>query len=259
MSRLTLIHWNAAEARDRARALRRGKHRVKTIVPVPDGTLRTALAEDPPDAFLVDLTRLPSHGRQIAGWLRERKATRMVPLLFVGGEPDKVARTRLVFPDAAFSQWPGVEAAVKKAISRPPAQPVRPGVMAGYSGTPLPKKLGIKAGSRVALLGAPDGYEETLGALPEGAQLSAQLRGNPDLAVLFVDSRAELDKRFTPLARAIAPGGSLWIAWPKKASGVPTDLAEPFVREYGLAANWVDFKICAIDQTWSGLRFARRR
>ena len=128
--------------------------------------------------------------------------------------------------------------------------------MAGYSGTPLPRKLGIKEGSVVALLGAPDGFDATLGRLPDGARLRAGVRGAPDLVIAFARSRAELARRWASAERTGAP---IWVAWPKKASGVPTDLDENAVRDHGLARGWVDHKVAAIDETWSGLLFARRK
>ena len=127
--------------------------------------------------------------------------------------------------------------------------------MAGYSGTPLPKKLGIKPGQRVALLRAPDGFDATLGELPEDVALRRTARGPLDVIVSFTDSERDLRRRFAALARALDPAGGLWIAWPKRASGVPTDLDGNVVREVGLAAGLVDNKVCAIDETWSGLRF----
>jgi hypothetical protein len=128
--------------------------------------------------------------------------------------------------------------------------------MAGYSGTPLPRKLGIKPGSVVAVVAAPDGFEAALDPLPPGASLRADARGRPDLAVWFVRSFREL--RSDRIDR-LADGRPLWIAWPKKASGVPTDLTENVVRHAGLARGLVDTKVCAIDETWSGLLFRRRR
>jgi hypothetical protein len=131
---------------------------------------------------------------------------------------------------------------------------------AGYSGTPLPKKLGIKAGSVVALLGAPEGFvERTLGPLPGGATVRTDTRAAFHVAVLFVRSRADLSRRFPPAAKAMGEPGALWIAWPKKTSGVATDLDGNAVRDFGLGAGLVDYKIAAIDETWSGLCFARRR
>ena len=131
--------------------------------------------------------------------------------------------------------------------------------MAGYSGTPLPKKLNIRAGATVVLLGAPDGFEATLGALPAGVRLRRQTRGPAQVVLLFAASQAQLARRFHGASRIVADPGALWIAWPKKASGMATDLGEREVRACGLGAGWVDYKICAIDATWSGLCFSRRR
>lgn len=130
---------------------------------------------------------------------------------------------------------------------------------AGYSGTPLPKKLGIKEGTVVALLGAPATFQRTLGKVPENVTFRRQARGKADLVILFAKSVADLSRRLPPARRTIAHRGSLWIAWPKKSSGVSSDLDEGVVRRPGLDAGLVDFKICAIDQTWSGLRFAVRK
>jgi hypothetical protein len=120
-----------------------------------------------------------------------------------------------------------------------------------YSATPLPKKLGIKEGSRVALQKAPDGFAEQLGIRPK-------LRGEFDVAVLFATRQGELTRAFTPLARRLAPAGGLWVAWPKKASGVTTDLTFDTVQRTGLDAGLVDNKSCAIDETWQALRFVIR-
>jgi hypothetical protein len=131
---------------------------------------------------------------------------------------------------------------------------------AGYSGTPLPKKLGIKAGSAVAVIGAPEGFlAHTLGPLPAGTSLREDLRRPFSVGILFVRSRADLGRCFPAAARAMGTPGALWIAWPKKASKVVTDLDEGVVRDFGLAASLVDYKVAAIDATWSGLCFARRK
>lgn len=134
-----------------------------------------------------------------------------------------------------------------------------PGTMDGYSGTPLPKKLGIRAGSVVALLGASARFEQTLDALPDNVRLQKHARGRADVIILFAKSRTDLDRRLSAAIRALAKGGRLWIAWPKKASGVPCDVTETVVRELGLGAGLVDYKISAMDETWSGLCFTRRR
>ena len=131
--------------------------------------------------------------------------------------------------------------------------------MAGYSGTPLPRKLGIKDESRVALVNAPQGFESTLGPLPDGATVQSRLRHGLDVIVFFTTSRGELARRFERLAHSLDPAGGLWIAWPKKSSGVETDLDQSVVMEIGLATPLVDNKVCSIDETWSGLRFVVRK
>lgn len=137
--------------------------------------------------------------------------------------------------------------------------------MAGYSGTPLPQKLGIKEGSRVAWIGAPAGFESALAPLPAKVKLARRVDspgppGSPPLDVILFFTRraAELEKRFSSLAAALAPNGGLWVAWPKLASGVATDLTGNVVREIGLAKGLVDNKVCAVDDVWSGLRFVFR-
>jgi hypothetical protein len=130
--------------------------------------------------------------------------------------------------------------------------------MAGYSGTPLPRKLGIKEGSRLAVIGAPDGFDATLRELPEGVTVKTTARGRLDVVVCFLTARSALERRFDALTRAVYPDGGLWIAWPKRSSGVPTDLTEDVVREVALDHGLVDNKVCAIDETWSGLRLVHR-
>ncbi len=132
--------------------------------------------------------------------------------------------------------------------------------MAGYSGTPLPKKLGIKPGSRLGLVGAPDDFAETLGDLPDDVSPRPVARGKRqfDVIVCFARSSKELARDLPALPARLDRAGGLWIAWPKKSSGLATDLTEAEVRARGLATGLVDNKVCAIDDTWSGLRFVVR-
>ncbi len=130
---------------------------------------------------------------------------------------------------------------------------------AGYSGTPLVRKLGIKPEARLALIGAPDGFDETLGELPPGVLVRRRLGGRPfDVIVAFFARQSELERRLDALAGALDSAGGLWLAWPKRASGVPTDLTDTVVRNLGLATGLVDNKVCAIDHVWSGLRLVYR-
>ncbi|MCG3126559.1 MAG: hypothetical protein CHACPFDD_01406 [Phycisphaerae bacterium] len=260
MSKIALIHWNQQEAQQRLRALRGFGHEARWL-DLSKSAAIAPLAAHPPDAFVIDLGRLPSHGRAIALALRQTKGTRQVPLVFVGGAADKLERIRAEYPDAGFvANWEDMRVGLDEALRSPPADPVVPRSTSGNSGTPLARKLGIRSGSGVTLLGAPRGFEDTLAPLP--ADLSIRRRRTArgaHVVVLFVKSRAELERRLPDAQAAMDTQGSIWVAWPKRASGVRTDLSEGHVREYCLKRGLVDFKVCAIDATWSGLRFAPRR
>ena len=130
--------------------------------------------------------------------------------------------------------------------------------MAGYSNTLLTKKLGIKEGSRVLLVNAPKGFELELGKLPADARFVNRASKAVDLILLFTKSQSALNNEFAKMAAKIAPNGTLWIAWPKKSSGVSTDLSFNNVQRIGLDAGLVDVKICAINDVWSGLKFVYR-
>ena len=130
--------------------------------------------------------------------------------------------------------------------------------MAGYSGTPLARKLGIKPGHRVLLRHAPDDFEATLGDLPEGAIVLRRARSACDVIVAFYDRGAKLEREFAKLAALLEPAGGLWLAWPKRSAGVATDLDGGVIRGVGLSFGLVDNKVCAIDETWSGHRFVIR-
>jgi hypothetical protein len=130
--------------------------------------------------------------------------------------------------------------------------------MAGYSGTPLIQKIGIKPGHRVLLRNYPASFVKDLGKFPEGAKSTDRLSGKANVIVYFTEQLAELEKDFARLSAALVPDGMLWIGWPKKASGRATDLTEDIVRRVGLACGLVDVKVCAIDETWSGLKFVIR-
>jgi hypothetical protein len=134
-----------------------------------------------------------------------------------------------------------------------------PASSAGYSGTPLPQKLGIRNGARVCFVDAPADFADTLGALPDEVHISAS--GTPrslDLVLWFTRSAEALERGFDAYAALLVPAGMLWIAWPKKASKVPTDLTEDVIRGIALAHGMVDVKVCAIDAVWSGLKLVYR-
>ncbi len=254
MRKIRLIHWNAAEAEKRAATLRAASY---TVVCTPiDGKGLRDLQKDLPAAVVIDLCRLPSQGRGVGIILCKNRATCRVPIVFVGGASEKVERIRKILPDAVFAEWSRIRSALKRAIAHPPVDPVRPdSVFAAYSDTPLPKKLGIKAGSTVILVNAPDDFETTLGDLPGGVSLRRQARGRNDLVIFFTQSQRDLERRIKTLGTLAGKGG-LWIVWPKKTSGVVTNLTQAAVRATGLAVGLVDYKVCAVDKTWTALRFA---
>ena len=258
MGPIHLIHWNAEEAGVRAEELRSAGFDVLPSIPHDMPALRR-LQKAAPAAVVIDLSCLPSQGRDVALVLRSAKSTRATPIVFVGGAPEKVARVRETLPDATFASWRGIIAALKRAIAHPPSDPMIPSsTLAGYSGRPLPKKLGIKPGFIVATIDAPPGLPSLLGEMPPGARLVRDEGGACDLMLCFLLTSFDLARCLRTI-RKRTDLRAVWLIWPKKASGVVTDLTQQDVREAGLAAGLVDYKICAVDEIWSGLLFARRK
>jgi len=247
-----LIHWNAAEAKEKADHLSSIGYIVKYDEFTPS-LIRER--ENPPDAIIIDLSRLPSQGRDVAMALRSYRSTRTIPLVFVEGEPEKVERVKAQIPDALYTNWDRIAERLEVVVRHPPEElPRARSPLEGYAGAPLPKKLGIKPGYTVSIVGAPPGFRQTLGELPENVVLRDGVRGQSDLTLWFAKSRRELEERLQHM-RAFSKNAGLWILWPKQTSKLQTDLGQQLVREAGLAAGMVDFKICSIDETWSGLRF----
>jgi hypothetical protein len=246
--RVVVLHFNPPNLDKRLARL--SGLAVETVTPKGSADLKP-LRERPPDVFVVDLDRRPSEGRSVAVQLRRYVSTRAVPIVFAGGEEEQVARVRNVLPDAAYVPWTQAGSAVKGV--KPIEKPVVPGTMDAYSQTELEPKLGVRDGTTLLLLGAPDGFGKAL----RRAELVEQ--GPAQLVMLFSASVAALERDFEGAKAAIAPGGTLWICWPKKASGLQSDLDQPAVRRYGMDRGLVDFKVAAIDATWSGLRFSRKK
>jgi len=257
MTRVQLVHWKEAEGRERARELRSAGLQIDYEVDAP-AALRAG-KDDPPDAIVIDLTRLPSHGREMAWALRQSKKTRHIPLVFVGGEPEKVARIRKELPDASYTDWKGAARAIERALASPPSDPVVPESKHFYADKPLAGKLGIRPGWSVSLVDPPDVFEATLGALPAGVELRDGWRKKSDLVLWFVRSKKDFDRGLPRMVAAARAGSLVWIGWPKKSAGVATDLTQAYVRETPLEHDLVDFKVCSIDATWSGTCFALRR
>jgi hypothetical protein len=247
--RVVVVHFNPPNLDKRIARLAAAGHTVQALLPKGPDDLK-ALRTEPPDSFVIDLDRRPSEGRSIGVMLRRYASTRPVPLVFAGGEEDQVARVRNLLPDATYTTWERVRGAVSKA--KPAAKPVVRGTMDAYSQTGLEPKLGVRDGTTIRLFHAPDGFEKALRRAQPGADTA-------DLVMLFVRDSGELESDFTEAKLAIAPGGSMWICWPKKTSKLASDLTQVAVRRYGMDRGLVDFKVAAIDDTWAGLRFARKK
>jgi len=256
--RIYLVHWNATEAKDKAAILQVAGYNVFYEYPGP--AVFREIRKQAPDAFVIDLSRLPSQGRDVALNLRHSKATRHIPIVFVDGDPEKMAGVRKHLPDATYTVWSRIRRSLKTALSNPPLNPVVPRtVLDGYADAPLTKKLGIKAGGQIGLINEPTGFRQLLRTLPHGCVISERPLKKNDLIIWFAMSAAEIENRIGEIVSRLSVKGGLWIAWPKKESGVFSDLSQQVVREFGLDSGLVDYKISSFDETWSGLKFARRK
>jgi hypothetical protein len=256
--RVRLIVWDPKEASARSSALRQAGFAVDAHIPQPPTLLRE-LAARPVNAIAIDLVRVPSQGRDLAISLPQRRGTRAIPIVFVGGDAGKVDCIRTLLPDAAYTTWRGLPAALKRAAAHPPEHPVvHRLVFAAYAGTPLVRKLGIRPGMRVCLLRPPTRFRSAMGDSPDGVHLKSGSCCRPDMIIWFGRTEAELRSGMESTARR-SVGGPVWIAWPKEGSSVKSDLTQQDVRREGLASRLVDYKICSIDATWSGLLIRQRR
>jgi hypothetical protein len=256
MARVRLFHWKAAEAAPLIEALRASGHAVdyhnKTL------TSRAEFRKNLPEAFVIDLTRMPSHGREVATSLRGTKYTRHLPIVFVDGEPEKVAALRKLLPDAVYTTRAKAGAAVKKAkpVADPVVLPI--GIL---SHRPLVQKLGIRENMRVALFDPPTGYAKILGALPRGALLEEEPDEALAITLWFVrDAGTYLSG--LPRMREMADKTRLWVIYPKqgpKQSAQTTNLTQFIVRQSAIDIGLVDYKICSVSETWTGMLFARKK
>jgi hypothetical protein len=247
--RVVLISWSpdASVAVERLQTL---ADEVEVVAPKGPPDLK-ALAESPPDAVVIDLARRPSEGLVIGIQLRRQPRTRHTPQVFAGGKPDKVERVRQILPDARYSDWDGIGTILRTAIERPPDDPVVPDTMAPYAGVPVEEKLGLTGSATARTIGAPPDFDDRI-------EEARRTDGPAELVVLFARTVEELDDELPAALESVAPGGSIWIAWPKDGRGERGEVTQLVVRERGLAAGWVDYKVASLDDTWSALRFKPR-
>lgn len=254
---VVLIHWDAPEAEARVARLEALGYGATYQNRGGPALLRT-IRESLPSAVIIDLSRLPSQGRDVGVALRINTVTRPIPIVFVDGLPEKVMIVRQTLPDAIYTTWTHLRDDLPAAIARPARQLVVPeNGLAGYAGKSVSTKLGIKPNTIVAVLNAPPDFTDSLEPLPSGVTIRRQMGEESDLTLWFVRTRRELQDGI-PLRAERLGTSRLWIVWPKKNSGQSGDLSQTSVRELGLAQGLVDYKITSIDPTWSGLLFTRR-
>jgi CheY-like chemotaxis protein len=258
MARLRVVHWNRAEAAPLLAKLREGGFQVD-YEERPDYHLAQAIRAEQPAAVLIDLSRLPSHGREIGVHLRGVKSTRHVPIVFVNGDPEKVEATRQKLPDAAYTTTARVLSALRRAIAEAPAAPVvPPQMMERYAGRTAAQKLGIKEGHRIAVVDPPRDYAKVIGPLPDGASLDESAEAGSHVTLWFVRDPAVFHASLAAI-RERAANTKLWILWQKQSARGAGGINENAIRDAAIAVGLVDYKVCAVNQTWSGLALAPRK
>jgi CheY-like chemotaxis protein len=252
-----LVHWD-----DAGRELRRAqlsKLGLEVISELPAGSAFVrdleALA---PGAVIIDLSRIPSKGRDLGIALRKRKGTRGIPIVFVNGDRAKVQKIKDLLPDAHYSSWEGIKTCLDQAIEQASDDVFVPdSVFAAYTGKPLAKKLGITEGTRFCAVNEPERFSDLLGDLPAGAVKGPLMGKDIGLVIWFARSEEELLDDLPAVVNA-TKHSPVWIAWPKKKSSLLSNLTQPKVREICMDAGMVDYKVCSIDQTWTALLFTWR-
>ena len=254
MPRVRLVHWKAGEAAALLEALRAAGHTVDYDEDLASVGFR-AIRASPPDIFVIDLSRLPSRGREVAVFFRGQMATRHVPVVFVGGAPEKVEAIRRVLPDAVYTAPGKLRQALRGALANRPTVPVVPAqMMQRYRSRSAAQKLGIREGAMAAVIDPPRNYAAVIGELPAGAALDeSSPAGICPVTLWFVHDAAGCEAAL-PGMRKLAAKTKLWILWRKGS-----DVTQQFLRQSAAALGLVDYKICALDATWSGMLFARRK
>ncbi len=256
MARVRLFHWKAQESAALIETLRAAGHQVSYDEKIVPG-LFSRIRQSPPDVFVIVLSRLPSHGREVATFVRRSRATRHLPIVFVDGDQEKVAAIRQLIPDAVYTTSARLSAALAKAIAHPPAAPVVPvQMMDRYGARTTAQKLGIKEGFRVALLDAPRDYAAVLGPMPDAVELCEEPAAVCPVTLWFVED-AEIYRSTLPRTRRLAAQTKLWVIWPK--GGQQAGITQQLIRSAALAVGLVDYKICAVNDRWSAIAFAKKK
>lgn len=251
-----LIHCKKSEAVTHLRTLADAGHQVDYEERFRPGLMKE-WRQSPPDAFVIDLSRLPSHGREIAIAIRQSPATRSIPIVFCAGDSEKVSALRALLPDAVYCELPKLTSALKKALAAPPINPARPtAMMDRYKSRSAAEKLGIKKGSPVALVNPPRDVERVLGPMPEEVNLFESENGSlaAHVHLCFVHRPDQLSDLLSNL-RAVARQSKLWILWRKGGKAAAGEVTERVVRQNALDLGLVDYKICAVNDIWTAMLF----
>jgi hypothetical protein len=216
------------------------------------------LAHLNPAVLVLDLDKLPSKSREIAEVLRSSKSAHHIPILFAGGQPEKTIRLRSENPNSSYATWTEAPRALANLLKQPPSTPAA-APPRNFSSTPLLKKLGINANMEVALIAAPDAFEELLSDLPENTVFTSRIRPTTSLALCFIRSLEDLAATLDLLALRLPRQVSVWIVHPKRTARHRVDFNQNHVRDQSLAAGLVDYKVCSIDNDWSALKFSWRK
>ena len=255
MARVRVVHWKPAAAEPLLEACRAAGHEVECDeldLPATSRKVRQTL----PEALVIDLSCRPASGRELAFSLRHTKYTSHIPLVFVDGDPEKVAAIRAQMPDAVFTPLKRVAAAIARARALDLTHPAKPpSVMERYGGRTTAQKLGIKENSSVGVFDAPRDYVTVLGALPQGVELVEEPDSIHPVTLWFVRDPREYQAGLR-VKRKLAPHSKFWVIWQK---GSTNGLTGEFVREAAIEAGLVDYKICAVDARWSGMVFAAQK
>ncbi|WP_260735285.1 DUF3052 family protein [Tunturiibacter lichenicola] len=257
MKTIKLLSWHD-DVKTKAASLKRPDLRVDAALLVSASGVVGELAHLNPAALVFDLDKLPSKSREIALVLRSSKSARHIPILFAGGVPEKMERIRSENPDAAYAAWPEAPKSLAALLKRPPSVPaIAP--PRDFSTTPLLKKLGVGEDMQVALIAAPDGFEELLGDIPKGTTLLTHITPKTHLALCFIRSLEDLAATLNLVTVRLPKRASVWIVHPKRTPKHRVDFNQIHVRDAALASGLVDYKVCSIDADWSALKFAHRR
>lgn len=212
------------------------------------------IKKEAPVAIVIDLSRMPSHGRYVGAWVRGSKSTREIPLVFVGGDPGKVERIQAEIPDAVYTSHAKLAQVLRKV--KPVKNPVVPKqIMEGDPGRTNAQKMGITKAMRVGVIDAPIGYERVLGPLPDGVEVEEDPFKPGTVTVWFVYDPGEYEAAL-PERRRLAAKTRLWIAWQK---GRRDGLNGNFIRERAIGMGLVDYKICSLDAQWSAMVFTVKK